>query len=134
MLSFCTLQSSNASFVYSIDSLYSSVGSVESIEYSPLLFFNLLPYPFLSLSSLRMTKNANAGFGGDNEKVLQAVVMADSFNERFMPITLDRPRCLLPLVNVPIIEYTFEFLAVSGVQEVLLFCRSHADQIKQYIK
>jgi translation initiation factor eIF-2B subunit epsilon len=70
---------------------------------------------------------------GDNEKVLQAVVLADSFNERFMPITLDRPRCLLPLVNVPIIEYTFEFLAVSGVQEVILFCRAHADQIKQYI-
>ena len=50
-----------------------------------------------------------------------------------MPITLDRPRCLLPLVNVPVIEYTFEFLAISGVQEVILFCRSHADQIKQYI-
>lgn len=71
--------------------------------------------------------------GGGNEKVLQAVVLADSFNERFMPITLDRPRCLLPLVNIPIIEYTFEFLAVSGVQEVILFCRAHADQIRQYI-
>lgn len=77
-----------------------------------------------------MTKSL---FGGDSDKVLQAVVLADSFNERFMPITLDRPRCLLPLVNLPIIEYTFEFLAVSGVQEVILFCRAHADQIKQYI-
>ena len=37
------------------------------------------------------------------------------------------------MVNVPIIEYTFEFLAISGVQEVILFCRSHSDQIKQYI-
>lgn len=78
-------------------------------------------------------KGGGNAFTNDNEKVLQAVVIADSFNERFMPITLDRPRCLLPLVNVPIIEYTFEFLAVSGVQEVILFCRSHADQIKQYI-
>ena len=78
-----------------------------------------------------MTKSSHAF--GENEKVLQAVVLADSFNERFMPITLDRPRCLLPLVNVPIIEYTFEFLAISGVQEVILFCRAHADQIRQYI-
>lgn len=77
--------------------------------------------------------NASSTFASENEKVLQAVVLADSFNERFMPITLDRPRCLLPLVNVPIIEYTFEFLAISGVQEVILFCRAHADQIKQYI-
>lgn len=76
---------------------------------------------------------APAAFAGENEKVLQAVVLADSFNERFRPITLDRPRCLLPLVNVPIIEYTFEFLAISGVQDVVLFCRAHADQIKQYI-
>ncbi len=71
---------------------------------------------------------------GDDEKILQAIVLADTFNERFMPLTLDRPRCLLPLVNVPIIEYTFEFLAISGVQEVILFCRSHADQIKQYMR
>lgn len=28
---------------------------------------------------------------------------------------------------------TFEFLAISGVQEVILFCCSHADQIKLYI-
>jgi hypothetical protein len=28
----------------------------------------------------------------EEDKVLQAVVIADSFNERFMPITLDKPR------------------------------------------
>lgn len=72
-------------------------------------------------------------FNEQQEEVLQAVVIADSFNERFMPITLDRPRCLLPLVNTPLIEYTLEFLAISKVQEVILFIRSHADQIKQYI-
>lgn len=79
-------------------------------------------------------KNQSNAFGhGDEEDILQAVVIADSFNERFMPLTLDRPRCLLPLLNVPIIEYTFEFLAISGVQEVILLCRAHADQIRHYI-
>lgn len=28
----------------------------------------------------------------EEDKILQAVVIADSFNERFMPITLDKPR------------------------------------------
>lgn len=75
-----------------------------------------------------------SAFGNDGEEdILQVVVIADSFNERFMPITLDKPRCLLPLLNVPIIEYTFEFLAISGVQEVILLCRAHSDQIKHYI-
>lgn len=75
----------------------------------------------------------NAAAVAEEERVLQAIVLGDSFNERFMPITLDKPRCLLPLVNVPIIEYTLEFLAISGIQEVILFCRSHADQLKAYI-
>ena len=44
-------------------------------------------------------KDANATNSGNNflvqaeeDKVLQAVVIADSFNERFMPITIDKPR------------------------------------------
>lgn len=42
-------------------------------------------------------------------------------------------QCLLPLVNVPLIEYTLEFLAVAGVQEIFIFCKSHSEQIKNYI-
>lgn len=42
-------------------------------------------------------------------------------------------QCLLPLANVPLIEYTFEFLAVAGVQETFVFCKSHAEQIRAYI-
>ncbi|RIB09851.1 nucleotide-diphospho-sugar transferase [Gigaspora rosea] len=68
------------------------------------------------------------------ESILQAVVLADSFNERFRPITLDTPRCLLPLCNTPLIEYTLELLAVAGVQGVYLFCREHSEAIKNYIK
>ncbi|KAJ3410454.1 hypothetical protein HDV05_003716 [Chytridiales sp. JEL 0842] len=77
--------------------------------------------------------------GGQNNKVeadqvLSAVVVADSFNKRFMPLTLEKPRCLLPLLNVPLIEYTLEFLAVSGVQEIYVVCCAHSDQIKDYLK
>ena len=31
------------------------------------------------------------------------------------------------------IEYTLEFLAVAGVQEIFVFCKSHAEKIKSYI-
>ncbi|KAJ3092387.1 hypothetical protein HK100_006953 [Physocladia obscura] len=68
------------------------------------------------------------------DEVLAAVIVADSFNRRFMPLTLDRPRCLLPLANVPIIEYTLEFLAAAGVQEVYVVCCAHSDLIKSYLK
>lgn len=64
----------------------------------------------------------------------QAIVLTDSFETRFMPLTSVKPRCLLPLANVPLIEYTLEFLARAGVNEVYLMCSSHADQIQQYIE
>ncbi|CAX45110.1 eIF-2B GDP-GTP exchange factor, putative [Candida dubliniensis CD36] len=64
----------------------------------------------------------------------QAIVLTDSFETRFMPLTAVHPRCLLPLANVPLIEYTLEFLANAGVNEVYLMCSSHADQIQEYIE
>jgi translation initiation factor eIF-2B subunit epsilon len=81
-------------------------------------------------------KNAAKGKAGDDEKddALQAVVLADTFETRFSPFTPNRPRCLLPLVNTPLIEYTLEFLASSGVQEVLLHAGSHSDQVEAYIR
>lgn len=64
----------------------------------------------------------------------QAIVLTDSFETRFMPLTSIKPRCLLPLANVPLIEYTLEFLANAGVNEVYLMCSSHANQIQDYIE
>ncbi|KAJ2336259.1 translation initiation factor eIF-2B epsilon subunit, GEF, partial [Coemansia sp. RSA 2671] len=56
------------------------------------------------------------------EKELKAVVLADSFDDLFQPLALNKPRCLLPLCNVPMIEYTLEFLAASGVAETIIIC------------
>ncbi|KAI5363978.1 Putative W2 domain, hexapeptide transferase, nucleotide-diphospho-sugar transferase [Septoria linicola] len=73
--------------------------------------------------------------GGEEkrEEPLQAVVFADSFETRFNPFTLERPRCLLPLANTPLIEYTLEFLAGAGVEEVYLYCGNHTDAVEEYL-
>lgn len=47
---------------------------------------------------------------------------------------LIRYQCLLPLANTPIIEYTLEFLVHVGVQDVILYCGTHADQVEHYIE
>ena len=44
-----------------------------------------------------------------------------------------RPQCLLPLANVPVIEYTLEFLASNGVQEVFIYCGAHSEDVEHYI-
>ncbi|SLM37016.1 translation initiation factor eif-2b epsilon [Lasallia pustulata] len=69
----------------------------------------------------------------NREDSLQAVVLADSFETRFNPFTLERPRCLLPLANTPLIEYTLEFLANAGVEDIFIYCGAHTDQVEEYI-
>ena len=70
----------------------------------------------------KQTKQPKASHA-DHEDVkrdqkLQAILLADSFSRTFRPITLECPKVLLPLVNVPMLEYTIEFLSQNGVEEV----------------
>ncbi|XP_049777276.1 translation initiation factor eIF-2B subunit epsilon [Schistocerca cancellata] len=68
------------------------------------------------------------------EDILQAVLITDDFSAAFEPITFYKPASLLPLVNTTLLDYTLEFLALGGVQEVIVFCCSHTDEIKNHIK
>ncbi|KAL6305413.1 nucleotide-diphospho-sugar transferase [Sparassis latifolia] len=70
----------------------------------------------------------------DEDDVLQAVILADSFNKRFRPLTVGKPRCLLPICNATLLDWTFESLALAGVQEIFVICRSYAEQVKAAIR
>ncbi|XP_039203145.1 translation initiation factor eIF-2B subunit epsilon isoform X1 [Crotalus tigris] len=65
---------------------------------------------------------------------LQAVLVADSFNRRFFPISKDRPRALIPLANVAMIDYTLEFLTATGVEETFVFCCWKSAEIKEHLQ
>ncbi|XP_054624151.1 translation initiation factor eIF-2B subunit epsilon [Dunckerocampus dactyliophorus] len=64
---------------------------------------------------------------------LHAVLVADSFNRKFFPVTKDQPRTLLPLGNVAMIDYTLEFLTSTGVQETFVFCCWMASKVKEHL-
>ncbi|KAL8473248.1 hypothetical protein ACS0TY_030180 [Phlomoides rotata] len=77
--------------------------------------------------------------GEDGEEELtrvpiQAIVLADSFATLFRPITLERPKVLLPLVNAPMIDYTLTWLESAGVEEVFVFCCAHSKQVINYLE
>ncbi|PHH84730.1 hypothetical protein CDD83_1480 [Cordyceps sp. RAO-2017] len=86
-----------------------------------------------SASSSKGKKPAKAAVESKTEDVLQAVVLADSFQDRLRPFTVEKPRCLLPLANTPLIEYTLEFMAMNGVNEVFIYCGAHAEQVEDHI-
>ena len=71
---------------------------------------------------------------GDLEELFQAVVVADSFVRRFPPITYEMPKVLMPVVNVPLLDYTMECLSMSGVDEVFVVVRHHVEQFEQWLK
>ncbi|KAI5960158.1 GCD6 [Candida pseudojiufengensis] len=50
------------------------------------------------------------------QEKIQAVVLTDSFEENFT----SQPKCLLPLVGAPLIEYTLEFLNNSPITEIFI--------------
>eukprot|EP00957_Ditylum_brightwellii_P019483 1470210-Ditylum_brightwellii.AAC.1 len=70
-----------------------------------------------------------------HEQKLQAVLLADSFVSTFRPITLDKsqPKMLCPLNNVTMLDYSIEFLAGAGIQELFIFCVSGSDAIEQHV-
>ncbi|KAJ6917809.1 hypothetical protein NC651_012100 [Populus alba x Populus x berolinensis] len=83
-------------------------------------------------------KGAAARVSEDTEDLtrhpLQAILLADSFATKFRPITLERPKVLLPLVNVPMIDYTLAWLESAGVEEVFVFCCAHSKQVIEYLE
>ncbi|EME42374.1 hypothetical protein DOTSEDRAFT_73260 [Dothistroma septosporum NZE10] len=70
----------------------------------------------------------------ERQDPLQAVLFCDAYETRFNPFTIEQPRCLLPLASTPLIEYTLEFLASVGVEEVYLYCGNHTDIVEEYLQ
>ncbi|GAA6059328.1 hypothetical protein JCM10212_005908 [Sporobolomyces blumeae] len=83
---------------------------------------------------------------------LQAIVLCDPWGdqERWGPLVRrsrtddeeyddaqvggeQRPWCLLPLLNVPLLAWTLESLAAAGVDQVFLFAKDGADDIRQWL-
>jgi translation initiation factor eIF-2B subunit epsilon len=69
----------------------------------------------------------------EDEEKQQAVLLADSFTDSFRPLSYEMPKVLCPVVNVPMIDYVMELLASNGVEEVIVFCVNHAEELAKYI-
>ncbi|XP_012234558.1 translation initiation factor eIF2B subunit epsilon [Linepithema humile] len=68
------------------------------------------------------------------KNVLQAVILADDFTTSLTPSQNIFPSILMPVINIPLFDYIMETLIKSGIQEVFLYCSSHVDLLKKYVK
>lgn len=51
---------------------------------------------------------------------MKAVILAGGFGTRLRPLSCTRPKLLFPICNKPLLDWTLERLANSGVKEVVL--------------
>ena len=65
---------------------------------------------------------------------IQAIVLADSFTNTCRPISLERPKVLFPLCGTPMLSYVLEFLESAKVDEVLVFCSSFSEKVKEFLE
>ena len=65
---------------------------------------------------------------------LIAVIIADSFTSTFWPITKDMPKALMPVCNIPLIEYTIELVIRNHIKHIFIFGCSHSSKINKYIQ
>ncbi len=80
--------------------------------------------PQQNQSKGKQTKTAKVSGGENNnedvkrDQKLQAVLFAEHFLNNSIPFASHHLNQLHPLINIPVIDYTFEFLLQSGVEEV----------------
>ena len=62
------------------------------------------------------------------------IIVECNISQHFLPVTIERPKVLLPVVNAPVIDYTLEWLAMNGVEDVYVLCCAHAEQVQEHLK
>jgi NDP-sugar pyrophosphorylase family protein len=64
---------------------------------------------------------------------MQAVILAGGRGERLMPLTADRPKCLVEVAGRPLIEHQLSWLAANGVLEVVVSCGYRWKRIREVV-
>jgi len=68
-----------------------------------------------------------------HEAKLQAVILADPFSDNFKPTSFDRCAPMLcPLNNVILLDYTMDFCAGAGVEELIVVCVQ--EQVEEHVQ
>ena len=65
--------------------------------------------------------------------VLKAVILVGGPGTRLQPLTNDRPKSVLPVLNRPFMEYTFAYLRRFGIEDIILTLNYLPEIIRGYL-
>ena len=64
---------------------------------------------------------------------MKAMILAAGLGTRLQPLTDDKPKALIPVVNKPIIGRTIDYLKIHGVDQLVVNAHHHYQQIIDYL-
>lgn len=64
---------------------------------------------------------------------LQAVILAAGEGTRLRPLTQNRPKALIPVVNIPILEHVIRSLIDSGIREIIVVAGYRKEQVMRHL-
>ncbi len=69
----------------------------------------------------------------DGKEIMKAMILAAGLGTRLLPLTEGRPKALIEINGLPLIEILLRKLEKSGFSQVIINMHHHADQIRKYI-
>ena len=67
-----------------------------------------------------------------NTRVRKAVIPAAGLGTRFLPATKAMPKEMLPIVDIPTLQYIVEEAAASGIEEILIITNSNKRSMEDH--
>jgi histidinol-phosphate phosphatase family protein len=65
--------------------------------------------------------------------MLNGLILAAGLGQRLQPLTNYKPKCLLPILGKPLLDYWIDQLVACGVNELRINTHVHRNQLTQYI-
>lgn len=64
---------------------------------------------------------------------MYALIIAGGEGERLRPLTLDRPKAMVPVAGKPLVDHQLAWLRQGGVTDVVILCRYKADILREHL-
>ena len=63
---------------------------------------------------------------------MKAIILSAGEGSRMRPLTLTKPKTMLPVAGKPIIQYNIESLSANGIQYILVIVRYKEEMVREY--
>ena len=63
---------------------------------------------------------------------MKAIILSAGEGSRMRPLTLTKPKTMLPVAGKPIMQYNIESLRDNGIKDILLIVRYKEEMVRDY--